>query len=83
MEIGSDMKICVGNGDYAQEILEGNSYIIILKEKNKNAFCIELSAGSGLGNPQIIQAKGPCNHEMPMKLAAKFMKFLIKQEAKE
>ena len=56
-EVGKKLKICVGNGVYAESVTRGTCKILLLKKNNNTCYCVEVR-----GN-KIIQFKGTRNFE--------------------
>ena len=72
IEIGTYLDICVGDGYYADSILDGDIFILSLKQDNKYAICVEVRSN----NYKIEQIKGKYNESVPDKITKRLQKVL-------
>lgn len=59
IELGNSLHICVGEGYYANLVRNKNSFIIILRNKERSVYCVELDRRS----LEVKQAKSFFNDE--------------------
>lgn len=77
IEIGDYLNICVGNGVYANDILNKKLYIITIKEKNKIIACVSLEQKT----LKIIECNGFSNKPIRLKQEESALLFKIMKES--
>lgn len=66
IEAGKALHICVGNGSYAESVVDKEIFIILVTDlKDTPRYCIELASASIRTKPHIRQARGLYNKDMP------------------